>query len=256
VNARTTTLFVAASLSVLAVVLWLDAPGLSRQLALSLPVWLLLGAVFATHPHLTKETLIAIAIATTGEVILSIGLGIYSYRSGGIPLYVPPGHGVVYLMALQTSRHIGRFRSMIERTTFAAGSVVAVCALVLFNDTFGLLCWGVMLLIAVSSPRRLLIATCVLFTTVLEIAGTWAGNWIWHEFQGLLRSGNPPVGVVLLYCCLDLLTISALVALRGRSESVTPELVSNTPTDPSSSGNATFTRRGATGAGVPPVPSW
>jgi hypothetical protein len=215
VNGRNTLLFVFAALSALGTVLSLDVSGLTRQLTLGGIVATLLAIAFVMHPHLMKETLIAIAIATTGEVILSIGLQIYSYRSGGIPLYVPPGHGVVYLMALQTSAHIERYRRVILRTTFIAGTIVAIGAAAWFNDSFGLLCWCVTLLIAWTSPRRLLIATCITFTSVLEIAGTWAGNWTWHEHQGLLSSGNPPVGVVLLYCCLDLLTIKALGALGG-----------------------------------------
>ncbi|MFZ2490641.1 MAG: hypothetical protein WA208_04065 [Thermoanaerobaculia bacterium] len=219
-NGRTTAFFALATIATLATVLWLDGPGLPRQLALAAPVWALLGLVFATHPDLTRETLIAVAIATTGEVILSIGLGIYEYKSGGVPLYVPPGHGVIYLLALQASRHLERFRRVIEPTTFVAGSLVAVVAALMFNDTFGLLCWIVMLMIVSTSPRRLLIATCVCVTSVLEIAGTLAGNWTWGEHQGLLRSGNPPVGVVLLYCCLDLLTIMAVSSLARRRRSV------------------------------------
>lgn len=212
-------MFVVAALSTLATVLWLDRAGLVHQLILGGGVCVLLGLVFVRHPELRRETLIAIAIATTGEVILSIGLGIYSYRSGGVPLYVPPGHGVVYLLALQCSRHLHRFERLIVTTTFLAGSIVAAIAAVLFADTFGLACWAVTLLIAAISQRRLLIATCIAFTSVLEIAGTWAGNWTWHESQGLLSSGNPPVGVVLLYCCLDLLTLMALNAMTTRRRS-------------------------------------
>jgi hypothetical protein len=216
VNGRTTAGFVIAALTTLTVVLWLDRPGLSNQLVLGGAVWLLLGVVFTRHPELRRETLIAVAIATTGEVILSIGLGIYGYRSGGVPLYVPPGHGVVYLLALQTSAQLRRYERVIVTTTFVFGSIIAAGAAVFFDDTFGLLCWAVTLLIASTSQRRLLIATCIAFTSVLEIAGTWAGNWTWYEYQGLLRSGNPPVGVVLLYCCLDLLTLAALGAMRRR----------------------------------------
>lgn len=215
---RTTIQFLAAAFTLLGLVLWLDRSGLSTQLMLSAAVWLLLAVVFVRHPELARETLIAIAIATTGEILLSIGLGIYGYRSGGVPLYVPPGHGVVYLCALQASAHARRYERLIVVTTFIAGTLAAVGAAVVFHDTFGLACWLVTMLIAATSDRRLLIATCISLTSVLEIAGTWAGNWTWHEQQGLLASGNPPVGVVLLYCCLDLLTLMALNALTRRGQ--------------------------------------
>lgn len=215
---RTTLTFVIAAISLLAATLWLDRAGIVPQLMLGGAVWLLLAAVFVRHRHLAPETLIAVAIATTGECILSLGLDIYGYRSGGVPLYVPPGHGVVYLLALQSSAHVRRYERLIVSTTFAFGSVAALAMALWFNDTFGLACWIVTLMIAWTSDRRLLMATCVAFTSVLEIAGTLAGNWRWHERQGLLASGNPPVGVVLLYCCLDLLTLMALNAIVSRRQ--------------------------------------
>lgn len=214
---RTTTQFVCATLVLLTLVLALDRSGLATQLLLGASVWLLLGAVFVRHRALARETLIAIAIATTGEVILSIGLGIYGYRSGGVPLYVPPGHGVIYLCALQASAHLERYERLIVTTTFAAGTAVAISAALAFGDTFGLACWIVTLLIAATTSRRLLIATCISLTSIVEVAGTWGGNWTWHERQGLLASGNPPSGVVLLYCGLDLLTLLAMNALRART---------------------------------------
>jgi hypothetical protein len=217
-NRPTTIQFVCAAFTLLGLVLWLDRSGLATQLMLSASVWLLLAIVFVRHPELARETLIAIAIATTGEIILSIGLGIYGYRSGGVPLYVPPGHGVVYLCALQASAHSRRYERLIVVTTFIAGTIAAIGAAIAFHDTFGLACWLVTMLIASTTDRRLLIATCISLTSILEIAGTWAGNWTWHEHQGLLASGNPPVGVVLLYCCLDLLTLMALNALMRRGQ--------------------------------------
>jgi hypothetical protein len=222
-NRRTTLAFVIAAISLLAAVLWLDRAGIIPQLLLGGCVWLLLAAVFVRHRHLAPETLIAVAIATTGECILSLGLNIYGYRSGGVPLYVPPGHGVVYLLALQSSEHIRRYERLIVGTTFVFGSIAAVTMALLVRDTFGLACWIVTLLIASTSDRRLLMATCVAFTSVLEIAGTLAGNWRWHFDQGLLSSGNPPVGVVLLYCCLDLLTLMALNAILSRRQNVACE---------------------------------
>jgi hypothetical protein len=216
-NRRSTIQFVSAAFALLGLVLWLDRAGLPTQLLLSASVWLLLALAFVRHRELARETLIAIAIATTGEVILSIGLGIYGYRSGGVPLYVPPGHGVVYLCALSASAHLQRYERLIVMTTFSIGTLAAIGAAVAFGDSFGFACWIVTLMIASTTDRRLLIATCIPLTSILEIAGTWAGNWTWHEHQGLLGSGNPPVGVVLLYCCLDLLTLMALNALNRRS---------------------------------------
>jgi len=232
-NRRTTIVFTIAAIALLAAVLCLDRAGLVPQLLLGASVWLLLGAVFVRHRQLAPETLIAIAIATTGECILSLGLNIYGYRSGGVPLYVPPGHGVMYLMALQVSAHLKRYERLIVNATFIAGTIGAVAILALFHDSFGFACWIVTLMIASTSDRRLLMATCVAVTSVLEIAGTLVGNWRWHFDQGLLHSGNPPVGVVLLYCCLDLLTLMALNAIMSRRQNAACARTSETSEDES-----------------------
>ncbi len=228
-NRPTTLAFVIAGCSLLAAVLWLDGPGGWNQALLGGTVWLLLLAAFVRHRELVAETLIAIFLASSGEVLLSIGIGVYHYRTAIIPMYVPPGHGVVYLLALQSSRQIRKYERIIIASALGAGTIMAAIAAIYFGDTFGLACWIVTMMIASISERRLLIATCVVFTTVLEVAGTWAGNWTWHKTQGILTSGNPPVGVVMLYCCIDLVTLMLLNAWTSRRQNAACE--SPTPVD-------------------------
>ncbi|MEO8034948.1 MAG: hypothetical protein ABI837_11005, partial [Acidobacteriota bacterium] len=140
--------FLVATNIVLPIVLFLDRPGLAVQLGLGLSVALLLVLYVAPHRELWQEVVIAIAIATTGEVVLSMGLGIYGYRSGGIPLYVPPGHGVMYLLAVQSAIHLRRFARPMIVTTFIAGSVAAVAMAYFFRDFSGLLAWVALVIIA------------------------------------------------------------------------------------------------------------
>jgi hypothetical protein len=52
---------------------------------------------------------------------------------------------------------------------------------------------------------------------VLELYGTWIGNWVWKpEVPGLgLTTLNPPVAAGAFYCVLDFLVVSAVTKLQG-----------------------------------------
>ncbi len=62
--------------------------------------WLvLLGALRVAVPLVRVQALVVVAFATVVEYTFSPGLEVYLYRFGGVPSYVPPGHGLVYLSA-------------------------------------------------------------------------------------------------------------------------------------------------------------
>jgi hypothetical protein len=153
-----------------------------------------------------------VIVATIGEVVLSIGWGLYSYRHAVIPLYVPPGHGLFYTLAAETARQQAvRMRgATITRWVVIAGSVLAVASLGFKHDVWGFLWWlGAVALIAVSK-NRLLLSACFVYTIILELVGTAIGNWRWAPevpFLGL-HSANPPSGVGILYILLDLIVVA------------------------------------------------
>src|SRR5258708_37654989 len=85
-------------------VLRVDRDGLANQLALGLTtgafVWF-----FARGSDVPwRQVVCAILVATTGEVVLSLGWGLPSYRHFLIPLYFPPGHDLFYLLAADSAR--------------------------------------------------------------------------------------------------------------------------------------------------------
>jgi hypothetical protein len=96
-----------------------------------------------------------------------------------------------------------------------AGTMIALLSLVVFRDTWGFLWWLGALALIGRSRNQLLLATCFVYTILLEWAGTANGNWLWAAdvpFVGL-HSANPPAGVGILYILLDLITVS-LTSLR------------------------------------------
>ena len=53
-------------------------------------------------PHDERSQVAAVVVvATCGELVFSLGLGFYSYRWHNLPLYVPPGHGLVFAAAIR-----------------------------------------------------------------------------------------------------------------------------------------------------------
>ena len=46
----------------------------------------------------------AVVVATTAEILCSLIWGIYDYRLGNLPVFVPAGHGLVYLVGYRFSQ--------------------------------------------------------------------------------------------------------------------------------------------------------
>ena len=222
--------FVIASAVFMAAVLLLDADGLATQAALGLAtaafVWFFARRL-TVDP---RQILTAILVATIGEVVLSLGWGLYSYRHALIPLYVPPGHGLFYTLAAATAQQelMQRHARAITRGAIVAGTLIAGISLIVFTDTWGFLWWLAALALIRKSKNQLLLSACFAYTILLEWAGTAIGNWQWEAivpFVGL-RSANPPAGVGLLYILLDLIVCN-LHRMRSRpcesiSSSISP----------------------------------
>ena len=218
-------IFVCASAVFMTALLLVDRDGLPQQLALGVATAAFLWLFVRSSRIDGRQVLICIAVATTGEIVLSIGWGLYSYAHALIPLYVPPGHGLFYTLAAATAQQtlFRRHAAAITRGVMIAGSLVAVVGLVLKHDTWGFLWWlGALALIA-ASRNRLLLSSCFVYTMILEWVGTAIGNWRWSaEVPGLgLHSANPPAGVGILYILLDLIVVGIttwLVSVPPRVE--------------------------------------
>lgn len=213
-------LFLTSTAIFLPMLLLLDRSGFVPQLLLGTAAALFLYG-FARSSNVPLHYVCwAVALATTGEVVLSIGWGLYSYQHALIPLYVPAGHGVFYLLATESARQdmLRRHERAIVGAVLIAGSAVAAITLVLYGDVWGLLWWTAAAVLVTRSKSGLLLAACLVYTMLLEWAGTGIGNWLWAAevpWVGL-RSANPPSGVGVLYILLDLLTVLTVGAI-GRA---------------------------------------
>lgn len=212
--------FLIAATLYIPALLFTDTRGLGPQLALGLATAMFLYAFARGASVPARQIIAAILIATTGEVVLSLGWGLYTYHNALIPLYVPFGHGVFYALAAESAQQpwLQLRAKAITRGVLIAGGVIAAFGFAFLHDQWGLLWWLLAAMLLIRSRNQLLLATCFVYTIFLEWLGTAIGNWQWAAIvPGIgLRSANPPSGVGILYILLDLITVAVCAALFTR----------------------------------------
>lgn len=165
--------------------------------------------------------LLCLAYATVGEVLLSLVWRVYDYRLGNLPLFVPPGHVMLFLLGLAIAPRLSD--AMVRIVAGVAASVVAVLALG-GRDTFSVVLVSVFLLSVRFGRERKLYATMFVLALLMEWYGTWLGNWHWSAQVG--RTGlvtlNPPVAAGAFYCALDLLVMWSMRALARPVARIVP----------------------------------
>lgn len=205
----------AACAAVLAVAFALDRLSpMWGQIAAGVGVWGFALWLLGRTSGLKRRTLFAVlAWATAGELFCSLVWGLYTYRLGNIPHFVPPGHVLVFLIGLALSR----FMSPVLADRLTAGyAVLTACAAWFLGDEFSVLLFAVYLLVYRLKPElRPLLATMFLVTLALELIGTSLGTWAWAPIAPALglATTNPPFAVAAFYCVLDVLVF---LTVRGR----------------------------------------
>lgn len=212
---RTPVLFCAATLVITTLGLALDSQvDLAGQLFLGVCTWGFLALAFV---HLTPmeraQTSVVVVVATCAEIIGSVIWGVYVYRLGNLPLFVPPGHGLVYLTGLRISQ-MPWFRARPRLLIGAAIAGVSTWALVGLTaldrtDAAGAIGATVLVVFLIKGRAPAVYAGVFFAVAFLEIYGTWIGTWEWAaEVPHLgIPDGNPPSGAASGYVFFD---ISAL----------------------------------------------
>lgn len=217
---RTPSLFCTATLLITVSGLALDHyANLGVQLLLALCTWGFLAIAFV---HLTPmeraQTSVVVVVATCAEIIGSVIWGVYTYRLGNLPLFVPPGHGLVYLTGLRLSQ-TPWFRARPRVLVGAAMAAVTGWALLGLTflgrtDVAGAVGATVLVLFLWRGRAPAVYAGVFFAVAFLEIYGTAIGTWHWaEEIPGLgVGDGNPPSGAASGYVFFD---IAALALAPG-----------------------------------------
>ncbi|MDX8388423.1 MAG: hypothetical protein R8M46_07825 [Ghiorsea sp.] len=179
---------------------------LTNGLVLMVFVWMF------THVSKTVKQLMlfGVGIAYLGEVTLSIGLGMYTYRLGNVPLYVPFGHALVYAGVYYIIKEplIRQQQDKIIAALYALMFIYASAWLALASDVFGFVCMLLVILLFRRHPETRLFFLIMFFMVVyLELLGTYYQCWAWPSALfgtfAWLPSANPPSGIGVVYFAFD-----------------------------------------------------
>jgi hypothetical protein len=183
------------------------------QVAVNVLAWLVLARLWlVSHPTQRPALLACLLFATAGEVFLSLVWGLYDYRLGNIPLFVPPGHVLLFFLGTQVAARLPEGAEW-----WIAALALPVVAFLAWTgrDTLGPFLLALFLGCLVLSPSRRLYATMLLLALAMELWGTWLGNWAWRRevpWLGLVTD-NPPLAAGAFYAVLDLLVVATAASL-------------------------------------------
>ncbi|HEX4943337.1 MAG TPA: hypothetical protein VFV55_03225 [Usitatibacteraceae bacterium] len=204
--------------------------GAHGQLAVNVLAWAVFARLwFVSAPAQRSALLACLVYATAGEVFLSLVWGLYHYRLGNIPLFVPPGHVLLFFLGTQLA---ARLADGGEWWIAALALPIVAAFAWTGRDTLGPILFGLFLACMILSRSRKLYATMLVLSLAMELWGTWLGNWAWRrEVPWLaLVTDNPPLAAGAFYAALDLLVVSTVGARRLQppaSPRLTPSTVSH-----------------------------
>ena len=219
--------FCLATLAITVAGLALDSSadhGAQAILGLCTAGFLILALVPAT-PIERAQTAVVVVVASMAEVLGSVVWGVYEYRLGNLPLFVPPGHGLVYLTGLRLSQTawVRRHVRLFVRLVIGAVAGWALLGLVVLErlDVAGAVGAAVLVGFLIRGRAPAVYSGVFVAVAFLELYGTWVGTWTWAEHvPGLgVPDGNPPSGAASGYVLFDICALALapwLLATAGR----------------------------------------
>jgi hypothetical protein len=203
-----------------------------QQLLLGAATWaVLLASCRGLGPERLAQVALVIVAATCTEVMGSILWGVYEYRLGNLPAFVPPGHGLVYLTGLRLSEcAFARRRPrpfVVAVLSISLVWTVAGLTVLPRLDVAGALGAATFAACLLWGRAPTIYAGVFVAVAALEWYGTAVGTWRWAEtIPGLgIPDGNPPSGVASGYVLFDVIALALapflLRALRPGSDPVT-----------------------------------
>jgi len=200
--------------------------GIPGQVLLGGCCWVILGVVLRSATRVERmQTLVVIVVATCFEVIGSIIWGAYIYRHHNLPMFVPPGHGLVYLFGLRLTqtRWVTAHATLWVRCAFVGvvGWGILGVTLLPHTDVGGLIGVVVLGIFLLRGRNAGVYASVFAFVAFLELYGVSMGTWSWQAIiPGTgIANGNPPSGIAAGYVFFDIAAIALaprLLTLLGR----------------------------------------
>jgi hypothetical protein len=185
------------------------------QTLTSIAVWMLFLHWLRQENGAGKVALTACVVyATLGEIFLSLIWGLYEYRLANVPLFVPPGHALLFILGTIIAARLRDWMSWF--VPLAAAPFVAIM-LITGTDTLGALLYALFLLCMAFGSARKLYAVMFVLALAMEVYGTAMGNWAWETTTPWLglATVNPPIAAGAFYCVLDMLVVATVRSFRN-----------------------------------------
>ena len=191
------------------------ALGVPGQIAVTIVVWVVTTTLcLKLRADVGRRLVACVWISGLGEMVASLAWGLYDYQFGNVPLFVPPGHALLYLLGLIIAARVdARFVWLV---VLGALPVVVLLACT-GQDWLSPPLFALFVLFIAFGRHRRLYATMFVIALAMELYGTALGNWAWRPIvPGTgLPTLNPPLAAGVFYCALDWL-VNRYVALVGR----------------------------------------
>src|SRR5688572_14552344 len=157
-----------------------------------------------------------VVYATLGEIFLSLAWGLYEYRLANIPLFVPPGHALLFMLGRIIAQHVDDWIEWV--VPLAATPFILMLAWTRLG-TLDALLFALFLLCLLSGRASRLYAVMFVLSLAMEIYGVWLGNWTWAAEAPWLgfTTINPPLAAGAFYCMLDMLVVATVAKIGGNS---------------------------------------
>jgi hypothetical protein len=221
------------------VVVSLDAAATPlEQHGLGLLTALLLGVCLVGAQAADRAVVLwCVGVSTVFELFFTQVWGLYAYRLGNVPLYVPAGHGLLCLVSLETARAPVMTRHRGWWTALIVGLALTWAGLGLFlsphRDVEGALYLPIFLPLVLLTGRQLEHAWTFILASLVELVGTHAHAWEWAAVQPWVgvTSANPPSVAAGGYCTFTCLALGAAwltERLRARAVALAREGASST----------------------------
>lgn len=179
------------------------------QPVVSAGVWVVLAWVAAQSTPLHRRELVAcLLLATLGELFLMEVWGLYEYRLGNLPAFIPAGHALAFTACVRMSRHVPRQFPWVLAAVFAPYLTWSGWTGI---DTQGPLWFLVFLGYMIWGREQRLYGVAFVLALAVEAYGTSLGGWRYFPVEPWfgLTTTNPPACIGAVYCTLEVMVRTA-----------------------------------------------
>ncbi len=200
--------------------LFLDSSNMAQHISYgqnitNIIVCLVFVWIFFHVSKITKQLMLfGLIIAYIGEVTLSLGLGMYTYRLEHVPFYVPLGHTIVYAGIYYITKEpwVRQHQQNIIRLLYPIMIIYSTLWFFFAHDALGFVCMlAVVVLFKIMPETKLFFLLMFFMVVYLELLGTHYQSWHWPELWfGMftwMPSANPPSGIGVIYFAFDALCL-------------------------------------------------